>query len=63
MPQASMILAAPTRMQVPWTQDGLANEWRTPTLRRPSTCEKLVGINKEFADYENHPCSFLKTDW
>ena len=51
-------------MQVPWTQDGLANAWRTPTLRRPAICEMLQGINKEFArDYENHPCNFLKKGW
>ena len=51
-------------MQVTWTQDGLANAWRTPTLRRPAVCEMLQGINKEFArDYENHPCNFLKKGW
>ena len=51
-------------VQVPWTQDGLANAWRTPTLRRPAICEMLKGINKEFArDCENHPCNFLKKGW
>ncbi|CAL5220947.1 g3049 [Coccomyxa viridis] len=65
-PRLLMLLLVQRRagMQVPWTQDGLANAWRTPTLRRPAICEMLQGINKEFArDYENHPCNFLKKGW
>ena len=51
-------------LKVPWTQDGLANAWRTPTLRRPAICERPRGINKAFIeDYENHPCNFLDKGW
>ena len=51
-------------LKVPWTQDGLANAWRTPTLRRPAICERPQGINEVFIeDYENHPCRFLNKSW
>lgn len=51
-------------MQVPWTQDGLANAWRTPTLRRQAICERLEGENTAFVEqYKNHPCNFLEKGW